>query len=224
MRFVTFAEVAETFHGKRAAIVGGGPSVLDRGQDFVDSFDVVVRINNYRAHGHRCDVFYSYFGGAIKNTADDLKRDGVKLCMAKCPDAKPLQSEWHERNNRQNGIDFRYIYELRHNFWFCDTFVPDSEHFMRGVNLLNGHIPTTGFSAILDVLACKPAIVFLTGFDFFVSRLHSLNEPWKPGDPNDPIGHRPDLEAAWLAQYVRKHLMLLDPVLSQVLNEQRVAA
>jgi hypothetical protein len=180
-------------------------------------------MNNYRSDGHRCDVFYSFFGGSIRKTSAELKRDGVLLCMAKCPNSKPLACDWHERNGKLHGIDFRYIYELRSRWWFCDTFIPDDAHFMRGFNLLGRHVPTTGFSAILDVLACDPQIVYLTGFDFFRSKLHNLNEPWKAGNPADPIGHRPDLEARWLADYAKRHLMILDPVMSQMLNEQEAA-
>jgi len=197
VRFVTLEEVAARFTGKTVAIVGSGPSSLYNKPGFVDSHDVVVRVNNYRTgerQGVRCDVHYSFYGRSIKKSSRELKRDGVKLCMCKCPDSKPIESEWHERNGHQIGIDFRWIYRLRADWWFADTFIPSDAHFMRSFELLNRHVPTTGFSAILDVLACEPASVYLTGFDFFASGLHNVNEKWRPGDPDDPIGHRPQLE------------------------------
>lgn len=225
-RFVGFDQVAETFRGKTVAVVGGGPSSLDNRPGFIDGHDVVVRINNYKtgaAQGKRCDVFYSFFGNSIKKPAHELMRDGVRLCMAKCPDAKPIESRWHELNGKIVGVDFRYIYEMRRGWWWCDTYVPDVATFIERFELLDRHIPTTGFSAILDVLACAPKCAFLTGFDFFSSGLHNVDENWRPGDPRDPIGHRPDLEAAWLAANAEKHLLMLDPVLSRMLNERRVA-
>lgn len=201
-RFIDFGMAAQYFRGKSVAIVGSAPSVLDNEQGFIDSHDVVVRVNNYKTgpiSGFRCDVHYSFFGNSIRKLQYELIRDGVKLCMCKCPDAKPLVSDWHERNNKQVGIDFRYIYTLRKNFWFCDTFVPDNNHFLQTFELLGRHIPTTGFAAIFDILQCGPKQVYLTGFDFFHSHIHNIDEAWKPGDPNDPIGHRPEFERNWIA-------------------------
>jgi hypothetical protein len=224
VRFVSFAEAAERLHGKTVAIVGSAPSVLGNEPKFVDGHDVVVRVNNYKtgpAQGSRCDVFYSFFGSSIRKSAQELQRDGVTLCMCKCPDDKPIRSAWHEANGKQNGIDFRYIYRDRASWWFCDTFVPDSERFLRSFELLGGHVPTTGFAAILDVLDCAPASVTLTGFDFFDSGKHNVNERWKPGDPNDPIGHRPELEKAWLAANADLHPIVFDRALKYQMRELR---
>ena len=227
MRFVTFDEVADRLRGKRVIVLGGGPSVLDNAPGFVDSHDVVLRVNNHKIgerQGYRTDVHYSFYGSSIRTSAVDLARQGCRLCMCKCPDGKPIASPWHERNNQQNGIDFRYIYRARTDWWFTDTYIPDAARFIATFELLDRHIPTTGFAAIMDVLACAPAITSLTGFDFFASRLHNVDERWRPGDPSDPIGHRPDLEAAWLAANAEKHLLVLDATLSRILNERRKVA
>lgn len=204
MRFVSFEDVADRLRGKTVAVIGSGPSSLDNSPGLIDGHDVVVRVNAYKTgeeQGWRTDVHYSFYGTSIKKTAADLRRDGVTLCMCKCPNSKPLVSEWHERMGKSVGIDFRYIYATRAAWWFCDTFVPDDARFLDKVRLLGGHIPTTGFAAILDVLACKPAKVFLTGFDFFESGMHNVDERWRPGDLADPIGHRPQLEAQWVRQH-----------------------
>lgn len=217
MRFVTFDEVANRFRGKRVAIIGSGPGVLQNAPGIVDAHEVVVRVNNYKlgeAQGYRADVFYSFFGTSIRKSAQELARDGVTLCMCKCPNSKPIQSEWHERHGKLAGIDYRYIYRNRAGWWFCDTFVPDDAHFMRAFNLLGRHQPTTGFAAILDVLACEPASVFLTGFDFFTSGVHNVDEAWKEKNTDDPICHRPDLEAAWVRANAR--LFTLDRKLQEI--------
>lgn len=203
MRFVSFEEAATHIRGKTVAVVGSAPSVLDNAVGFVDGHEVVVRVNNYKlgpAQGFRCDVHYSFYGTSIRKSADDLERDGVKLCMCKLPDAKPLESEWHERNGKLAGIDYRYIYNNRSAWWFCDTYIPDTARFMEKFDLLSKHQPTTGFAAILDVLACEPRSVYLTGFDGFTSGLHNVDEPWREKNTDDPICHRPDLELRWLAE------------------------
>lgn len=201
MHFVSRAEVAPYFQGRSVAIVGSGPGVLDNEPGLVDSHDVVVRVNNYKlspAAGQRTDVYFSYFGNAIKKTAAELQRDGVDLCMCKCPNHNAIRSEWHKQRGKLAGVDFRWIYTLRKPWWFTDTYVPELGEFLEHFHLLGGRVPTTGFSAILTVLSFEPASLFLTGFDFFSSGVHNVDEKWKPGAADDPIGHAPDRELALL--------------------------
>lgn len=201
MRSCDSSLLRETFHGKRVAIVGSGPGSLDNAPGLVDSHDVVVRVNNYKigeAQGYRCDVFYSFFGGSILKPAADLQRDGVKLCICKCPNSMFMESRWHKKNRKTNGVDFRGIYRSRADFWFCDTYVPSVDEFMEGFDMLGKHVPTTGFAALLAVLTHEPKHVYMTGFDFFSSRIHNVNERWRPCNPEDPIGHVPEVEREWL--------------------------
>jgi len=224
MRFVSISEVVNIFRDRSVVIVGSGPSCAQNPPEFVDRHDLVVRVNNYRigiGQGKRCDVFYSFFGSSIRKTAAQLLKDGVRLCMCKCPNSKPVESMWHDINGKQNGVDFRYIYRARAQWWPCDTYVPDDEMFLRNFNLLGRHIPTTGFAAILDVLRCGPRSVTLTGFDFFASGLHNVSEKWRPGDPNDPIGHRPELELAWLVRNASSYPLHFDPQLERRIESMR---
>jgi hypothetical protein len=190
--------------GKTIALVGSGPGVLDNEPGFIDSHEVVIRVSNYKlvgeVTGKRTDVFYSFFGTSIKKRVEDLKKDGVYLCMCKCPNGQPIESEWHRRNNKMVGVDYRYIYRNRADWWFCPTYVPTNEEFLNFFVLCQQHIPTTGFYALLDILTYSPKSVYMTGFDFFDSGLHNVNEPWEGLKKNqdDPIRHRPDIEKAWL--------------------------
>lgn len=230
MRFVTFEEVATTFRGKTVAVVGSAPSVLQNEPGYVDGHDVVCRVNNYKTgprQGERCDVHYSFYGNSVRKSAAQLQADGVRLCMCKCPDSKPIQCDWHERNNKVLGIDFRYIYQTRKDWWFCDTFVPGDARFLATFELLGMHIPTTGFSAVLDILACEPHSVYLTGFDFFTSGTHNVDELWRSGDPFDPIGHDPMRELTWLCENAHRYPLDFDgPLRKMVLARQasRMAA
>ena len=206
MSWCTRQAVEAFFYGKSVAIVGSGPGVLDNEPGFIDSHDIVVRVNNHRCldevTGRRTDAHYSFYGTSIKKTAAELREEGVRLCLCKCPpcDNGPfIRSEWHVKNKKLHGIDFRYIYDARKDWWFTSTYVPSHEEFMASFNLLNQHIPSTGFSAILLIKGMAKSI-YLTGFDFFASRIHNVNEPWRPGNPDDPIGHAPELERKWLAQ------------------------
>lgn len=210
------------------AVVGSGPGSLENEPGFVDSHDIVLRVNNYKlgeGPGYRTDVHYSFYGTSIKKTRQELKRHGVKLCICKCPNAHAIQSDWHRRKGQMIGVDYRPHYCRRRNFWFCDTYIPSVAEFMVGFELLGRHVPTTGFAAILDVLSFKPASVFVTGFDFFRSRIHNVNEPWKPGrNQDDPIKHVPEKELQWLIENRDKYPMTFDARLAQIACMSDVAA
>lgn len=217
MRFLSRSEVRPWFEGKRVALVGSGPGVLGNAPGHVDGYEVVVRVNNYALSaeaGRRTDVFYSFFGNSVKKAVAELQRDGVRLCMCKCPDAHAIESEWHRAHNKMFGIDFRWIYERRAGWWFCDTYVPETEDFLRQFDLLEKHIPTTGFAAILDLLSFEPAELYLTGFDFFRSGVHNVSQPWRQKNDDDPIGHVPEREFAWLVDNIGRHPITVDAALA----------
>lgn len=219
MRMIDRETAAQRFRGKTVALVGSGPGAMGNAPGFIDSHDVVVRVNNYKlfpATGKRTDVFYSFFGSSIKKTAQELAADGVRLCLCKCPDAKFMDSAWHRQNGKMNGVDFRSIYSARHDFWFCETYVPSVAEFLEHFNLLGKHVPTTGFSAILDVLSFEPKSLYLTGFDFFESGVHNVNEPWRKRNNADPIGHVPHLERDWLLANLARYPITLDPTLEMM--------
>ncbi len=221
MRFVSRAEVAPVFAGKRIVIVGSGPGVLENQPGEVDAHEVVVRVNNYKlspAAGRRTDVYYSYFGNAIRKSAAELQRDGVDLCMCKCPNANAIRSDWHKQRGKLAGVDFRWIYTLRESWWFTETYVPELAEFLEQFELLGRRIPTTGFAAILTVLSFAPASVNLTGFDFFSSGVHNVDEKWKPGATDDPVGHAPERELALLRGLELTHPITTDRRLRAVLH------
>lgn len=218
MRFISRSDVRPWFEGKRVAVVGSGPGVLQNAPGFIGGHDVVVRVNNYKLSkptGFRTDVFYSFFGRSIRKTVEELKRDGVSLCMCKIPNAHAIESEWHRRHDQMIGVDYRPHFERRAEWWFCDTYIPTVDEFMVSFNLLGRHISTTGFAAILDVLSFDPASVYLTGFDFFSSGIHNVDERWRKGRADDPFKHVPEVELAWLANNAGRYPMTFDSALAR---------
>jgi hypothetical protein len=181
-------------------------------------------VNNYRLYpetGYRTDVFYSFFGTSIRKAKEDLIRDGVRLCVSKLPNAKVFDSEWHARNGKMIGVDYRPHYERRANWWFCDTYIPSVDEFMAGFRLLCDHMPTTGFAAILDVLSFEPKSVFLTGFDFFRSGLHNVCDAWVEKNLDDPYRHMPEREFEWVAKNIG--LFTVDAALMKHIEERAAA-
>lgn len=220
MDFCSKEYVRGVFEGKTVALVGSGPGVLDNKAGFIDSHDVVVRVSNYKIFeetGIRTDVHYSFYGVSINKSQQELIDDGVYLCMCKCPNSKPIQSAWHEIHGKIKGIDFRYIYDYRKNWWFCPTYVPTDDEFLEQFKLLGNHVPTTGFSAILDILSYNPKSLYLTGFDFFTSGVHNVDETWKKNNPQDPIGHIPKEEKRWLINNHHKFPITFDASLKRLI-------
>jgi hypothetical protein len=220
---VTFDQVADRLRGKSVAIVGSGPGCLDNAPGFVDSHDLVCRVNNHKcgsAQGFRTDIHFSFYGTSIRVTAEALKEQDCALCLCKLPDSQPIESEWHRRNGKLAGIDYRYIYRNRAGWWPCDTFIPSDAHFLAKFEMLGKHQPTTGFAAILDVLACGPASCYLTGFDFFSSGVHNVDEPWREKNMDDPIRHRPDLEAVWLKTNSARYPITFDRRLGAMMQSE----
>lgn len=221
MRFLKRPDVRPWFEGKTVAVVGSGPGVLKNGIGYIDGFEVVVRVNNYKLSlmtGGRTDVFYSFFGTSIRKTAQELKRDGVTLCMCKCPNAHAIKSDWHEQHRQMIGVDYRPHYERRKDWWFCDTYIPTVDEFLVGFDLLGRHIPTTGFAAILDVLSFNPSRVYITGFDFFTSGIHNVDERWRSNNPSDPIKHVPEQELGWIARNYKRLPLELDSTLGKMVK------
>lgn len=187
---------------------------------WVDSHDIVVRVNNFKtgaAAGFRTDCFYSFFGKSIRKDNTDPDLASTVLCINKCPDDKFMESAWHEQHKKYNGTDFRYIYEYRKDWWFCPTYVPTTAEFLEKFHLLGGHIPTTGFAALLEVLSLEPANTFVTGMDFFQSGIHNVNERWKKLNHSDPIGHVPDVERDWLFKNAEHLPITMDEMLADAL-------
>lgn len=227
MRFISWEEMCNFFSGKRVALVGSGPSSTLNPVGLVDSYDLVVRIQNYKlvndalsgGTGLRTDVHYSFYGKSMRIGQKSLKEHGVRLCISSRPCKNGLiKSSWHVSHGLANMINFEWIYEYRRHFWFCDTYVPDSSEFLTQFNLLGRHIPSTGFSAIWTLMQLPIRELFLTGFDFFSSRLHNVNEKWVGNDPKDPIGHDYARELSWLRDTMLvKRFVRPDAVLLQLL-------
>lgn len=221
MRFVNRSEVRQRFEGKSVAIVGSGPGCLKNAPGLVEAYEIIVRVNNYKLSpptGFRTDVFYSFFGSSIKKSVEELKRDGVTLCMSKVPNAHAIESEWHRVNDKMIGVDYRRHFERRKDWWFCDTYIPTVEEFLVPFELLGRHQPTTGFAAIFDVLSFGPRAVYLTGFDGFRSGIHNVDEPHRVKNVDDPLRHEPERELAWIAANRTKYPIWTDSTMAEALR------
>lgn len=181
--------IAKYFRNKNVIVLGSAPSVTNTEAETIESFDIVVRLNNYRFfnESRRIDVFYSYFGSNIRKSNETILNDGVGLVMCKYPNADFTS---HNAGKTEDGIsgDFRTVYQGRK--FPVPHYIPPLKDFQENFDLIN-RILTTGVSAVIDILRFKPKMLYMAGFDFFGSKKHNINEPWKPGDGgHDMVGER----------------------------------
>ena len=167
---------------KKLLIVGGSPSASNKSKQWYDSFDIIVRLNNYKKiNSDRTDIFFSYFGRNIKKTKEELINDGVKFLINKCPNLDMTKSL---KNYNVDMTDYKWIYDLRKDWWFCPLISLTEEDLLWQIKLLDGYMPTVGLSAILFFMNyVKP--INIIGFDCFESNIHNLDEQWdKSGNHN----------------------------------------
>ena len=174
-------QMKQFFKNKKVIILGSAPSVVETQADFINNFDIVVRLNNYKFFNEckRVDVYYSYFGMSIKKTSDDIINDNVKLIMCKYP-----LCDWGNAIEGHSG-NWTNVYKNK-RYKAVDYYIPINEYFKRNYNLLK-RIQTTGLASILDILRFKPSFIYISGFDFFTSKKHNINEAWKDGDGNHDL-------------------------------------
>jgi len=178
-------EVSAFFKDKSVLLLGSAPSVVKLDADFMESFDIIVRVNNYSFFNSctRTDVFYSMLGGSIKKTCGGLEKDGVKFIFCKSPFRNVVVKNPDGSINLLQSIDNRKTYVPNKRRWFEIPYFLQTEKNFRWVQAQINKIVTTGLSAIVDIHRYEPRILHVAGFDFFSSGLHNITmqshiKPW----------------------------------------------
>jgi len=172
-------KLSDMLKGSSVAICGSAPSIQDNRDGYIDKHDIVVRMNNFkllRSCGEKKHIYYSYFGKAIRKNASEINEFEVVMC--KYPE---VDFTGHTYGETDAGYSENFIkfYENKKSF-FNKIFVPVwkprlSEWTQNFLSI--GRIPSTGLSCILDILRFKPKKIYITGFDFFSTMMHNVNEP-----------------------------------------------
>ena len=181
-------EIQKVIEGKRVIVMGSAPSVLENNGKDIDNYDIVVRVNNFKIDGFekqvgtKLDIYYSFFGTSIEKTNEELKRHKLKFIMCKYPNESFMD---HTGGVAKDGIsaDFRRTYNVRKYWWEFPIWIPKMKYFKENFEKLF-RVPTTGISAILDILRFNPKSLNITGFDFMTSGIHDTNVRWNKGDGN----------------------------------------
>lgn len=171
---VNNAYMTRFFADKSVVVLGSAPCVVNAGATYLSEFDVIVRVNDYKIYNdcNRVDVHYSYWGRSIKYS---MSHSGGAVVMCKYPNAVFKSKKYVAGHSG----DLRDVYAMRAREMRDDMimYIPHIDDFLSNYNLV-GAIPTTGVSAVLDVLRFNPRKLHAAGFDFFVSGRHNISDVW----------------------------------------------
>jgi hypothetical protein len=154
----------------------------------IDKYDVIVRVNNalpllksmYKDIGSRTDVWYSscYYGDAEhRNRAvlDPLLAKDCKFLVSSYPPVRGYKAQVNKffRDCAAKGVGVTVPY-------------PDFQYIYLKVALGGGHKrPTTGLSAIYDIIQMHPKELLVTGF---TSCIPTVGDKAYSGGYREPTG------------------------------------
>lgn len=159
----------KAFKNKRVAIVGAANSTFDeKGGDFIDSFDIVIRINKAAQTWEKKNSVYlgSKFTYLFHSFYENEFSGGGKIDFEKFRDLG-IQKIIHPNSDKKGLIAHLNFYKRHLNFRKTYIFLPSL--YKEITKDLLGFQPTVGFSAIYSVLNTECKEVYLTGFTFFKS-------------------------------------------------------
>lgn len=156
------------FKNKNIIIVGPSSYLEDMGQgSFIDSFDLVVRINNIHNLnnsklvedlGKKTDIIY--FDGSMNNQ----RFKDYSICSPKLVKCTYPESEWFYQDRCKTNVSV-----LKKHF---NTEVIDSKHYNHLKSNLSSDLktrPNSGLIAITDILSYPINQLYITGIDFYRS-------------------------------------------------------
>lgn len=209
---------AEWFKGKTVAIVGGADSVLHEPLgEYIDRFDVVVRINNgvkviadqYAYVGHKTDILFHTFYNKSGSKEDSpieidlwLKNQVGKIIFARHEDVDTFCM--------QNMSHFMDVTAEQYQFSQVPSLTNKSEF-----SILHPYTPTTGFTAINLIMSCAPKSLYLTGITFFKTAHNSKYRAFDAEDMNRVFVvkglHSPESEYQYVKKLYLKNMDIIQP-------------
>lgn len=159
------------FKGKRVAIIGGADSVLkDKLGDYIDDFDVVVRINKgvelietqSDFVGKRTDVLFHSF----LDNPKDIGHSPITIGLWEKHNVKKVVYSLNHKKIIRGIYDLiAFSKKSRNKMKFSE--VPVYIYDKNLENIAPFITPTTGHVAVSTVFQCQPKELYVTGITFF---------------------------------------------------------
>lgn len=183
--------------GATIALVGNAGYLAETQQgEFIDSHDIVIRMNNFRTSGfepcvgRRTDVFLTNFWEDIDFVSPDAA--GARFVASSMPN--------NFRTVRRRGVALRHgpmITAGMRKMGRREVFVPPLEWFLQRISQI-GRYPTTGGVGVMlavEHLLASARSLYITGFSFFEGRNHYFSQREK-----DTANHNVDREKQLLGE------------------------
>jgi hypothetical protein len=207
------------FKDKRVAIVGGSDSVLkEKLGEYIDGFDVVVRINKgveiiatqSEYVGEKTDVLFHSFYESPPHLGGSPITPGL----------------WQERNVKKllYARNYKYCWFDLENFLvflkntkkrFKFSQLPEDLCFKNYAAVQPSGGPTTGFTAINTVFSCHPKELYITGITFFKTPHNSTYRSISDEVLKETLylvnNHNAELEYQYIKKLYQQHLDIIKP-------------
>ena len=215
------------FKGKRVAIIGGADSAYkEKLGEYIDSFDVVVRINNgvrvidkYHEYvGKRTDfLFHSFY------TEEDEGKSPIEVDLWRNKNVKNLIFSYSIEfldYGRKYSNNFMKVTKGKYNY-SCVNYKQTLEN----RELVYPTNPTTGIIAINTIMACHPKLIYITGITFFrTPHLSDYRDVglhiWRENVKSGKSAHNFDIEYKAFKKLYCQHTAIfkLDTTLQQIID------
>ena len=201
----------EWFRNQRVVVIGGADSVLkEKLGDYIDSFDVVVRVNKgvdvvekqKEYVGTRTDFLFHSF-------MDNPKDIGSSPITPKLWEKHKVgrliygSNFFNTKSNKQGIYDLLlFVSKTAGNLKFSEVSNP---LYLKNKEAISPFRATHGFIAINTIFQCNPKEIYITGVTFFKTphntayRKGGLNE-FKEIFTNKKDSHNPDVEYQYIKQ------------------------
>lgn len=190
---------SKVFYGKKIAVVGAADSLFEKENgSFIDSFDLVVRLNKavfcwqedmVTFTGHRTDIL-------VHNLYENTDKGGggpLDFSLFKKHKVSWVLNPKYTVEGFRCAYNYYKKYLLPNNLFFLDR--KTSKDCMR--LFPPGIKPTMGFFALFTLLQSDFKELFITGFTFFRSPYAMGYRDGRSDNDNRPVvqgRHLPDLE------------------------------
>lgn len=168
-------------------LVGNGPSALLGDGAKIDSFDHVVRFNNFKLRGFEEKVgskttLWATFGRGMTPADPDVRPDRIVFI--------------HDHNSDPAYVA-RELWRIPHSFFRATL-----DKFAGAVGNRGGLLPSSGFLVASWLLSLGVKKIHLSGFDHFSKEKSGLHHYWVNRSFKRPAEHDGDHECRLFAEWV----------------------
>lgn len=210
------------FKDKRVVIIGGADSVLkEKSGDYIDRFDVVVRVNkgvevieNQKGHvGTRTDFLFHSF----MDNPKDIGSSPITWRLWKENKVGRLiyaSNVFNSQDNKQGIYDLLlFVRKTTAKLKFSEV---SNLLYLKNNQVISPFRPTTGFIAINTIFQCAPKELCITGITFFKTahntayRNEAINK-FQEIFTEEPGAHNPDAEYAYVKELYIQNPEVIKP-------------